>query len=269
MNGNNVYCPQNPSDLIIGAREKCHEGYYNVNSGWVESKEAYNTKYGYIEAKIKVPYGHSFFPGFWTFVGPGVSNNSNAAEIDIFEMLGGGRLTDFDSPDILTTNIWTEYPSIVDHGKQHKPTNFNYTQWNTYAVEWSPSKIVWYVNHSPIRVLKNHQIIDPVRVLFNFAVRPDLPPDYSTPFPSEMLVDYVKVYSLKKDCGSTLNACNYDFSNHDNKVKNTINIGNGTCSNSLSPGDNVILRASNGVEIKGSFEVPVNAELYIDANNCQ
>jgi hypothetical protein len=65
-----------------------------------------------------------------------------------------------------------------------------------------------------------------------------------------------------------MNVCSYNFSAHDNKVKNSITIGNGSCNNQLSIGDNVYLRASKSVEINGVFTVPVGAELYIDTNPC-
>lgn len=55
---------------------------------------------------------------------------------------------------------------------------------------------------------------------------------------------------------------------HDNKVKKSITIGNGSCNNSLNTGDNIYLRASEGVSINGDFTVPIGAELYIDVNSC-
>jgi beta-glucanase (GH16 family) len=237
---------------------------YSYTSGWVETKQAYNTQYGYIESRIKLPYGYGFWPAFWTFVGSGVSG-SNAAEIDIFEMLGGGQ---FGSPNIMTTNLHTEYPDIVNKFQSLTPTGFNYTTYHTYGIEWSPSKIIWYVDGSPVRLFPNHGIIDPVRIILNLAIQPDYLPNSSTPFPSDMLVDYVKVYDLKKDCSNDLNVCNYNFGTYDNKVKKSITIGNGSCTNSLNVGQNIFLRASEGVLINGDFTVPIGSELYIDVNPC-
>lgn len=83
-----------------------------------------------------------------------------------------------------------------------------------------------------------------------------------------MLIDFVKVYNLDNDCNTNLNICNYNFTSHDNRVKKNITIGNGSCSNSLNSGDNIFLRASEGVLINGDFSVPLGAELYIDVNSC-
>jgi len=58
------------------------------------------------------------------------------------------------------------------------------------------------------------------------------------------------------------------FGGHDNKVKDRIEIGNGGCSNIQPIGSSIILRAKEEVIINGNFEVPLGAELYMDANNC-
>ncbi|MCO5269897.1 MAG: glycoside hydrolase family 16 protein [Brumimicrobium sp.] len=235
---------------------------YRYTSGWVETKQAYNTQYGYIESRIKLPYGYGFWPAFWTFVGDGVSG-SNAAEIDIFEMLGHSPSNE------ITTNIHLNYPDGNIYFQKQTPTNYDYNNtWHTYGIEWSPSKIIWYVDGSPIRLFPNHGIIDPVRIILNLAIEPDYLPNSSTPFPSDMLVDYVKVYDLKKDCSNDLNVCNYNFGTYDNKVKKSITIGNGSCTNSLNVGQNIFLRASEGVLINGDFTVPIGSELYIDVNPC-
>jgi len=268
VNNNPTYCPPNPP-TVWGACWPCANQWYNYTSGWVETKQAYNTQYGYIESRIKLPYGYGFFPAFWTFIGSGV-NGSNAAEIDVFEMLGGDLNTNslYNTPNIMTTNLHTEYPDIVDKFKSLIPTGFDYTSYHNYGIEWAPSKIIWYVDGYPVRLFTDHGIVDPVRIILNLAIRPNLFPNSSTPFPSNMLVDYVKVYDLKNDCSSIINTCNYNFSTYDNKVKKEIIIGGSACVNSIPNNTNMYLRATDGVLIKGDFTVPVGSELYIDVNPC-
>lgn len=269
VNKTPVNCPSNPPSPTTWACGSCNQGTHQYTSGWVETKYPHNTQFGYIEARIKLPYGYGFWPAFWTWRGDGIPT-SNEAEIDIFEMLGGNTnpFSLFNTPSIMTTNIHTYYPDNNIFYEENIPTGFNYTQWHTYSVEWSPSKIIWYVDGSPIRLFPNHGIIDPIRIILNLAIRPDILPNQSTPFPSDMLVDFVKVYKLKNDCNTVLNVCNYNFGTHDNKVKQSITIGNGTCINTLNIGQNIFLRASEGVLINGDFTVPEGAQLYIDANTC-
>jgi len=261
---------------------------YEYTSGWVETNATYNIQYGYLESRVKLPYGKGFWPAYWTFVGTGVSG-TNAAEIDIFEMLGSHSTSE------LTTNYHHDYcsssrpdytggscPQLPSHYEKSAPTGFSWDQqWHTYAVEWSPSKIIWYVDGFPIRTFNQTgqtdpatgmpiYPIDPVRIILNFAIEPWSLPDNTTPFPSEMRVDYVRVYQLdNSQCSTTdMNVCNYNFSTHDNKVKKNVIIGNGTCTNSLSTGDDVYIRASEGILINGDFTVPVGGELYLDVNGC-
>lgn len=236
---------------------------YSYTSGWVESKRAYNTQYGYIEANINFPYQFALWPAFWTFIGDSVENGTNAAEIDIAEMLGKT------GPNTITTNIHKVFPDNNIFFEKHSPSNFIWgnNNWHKYAIEWSPSKIIWYLDDCLIRVFPNHGIIDSIRIIIGIGLIPDVQLN-TTSFPQKMNVDYVRVYNLKNDCNTMLNLCNYNFGTHDNKVKKNIIIGNGNCLNTLNIGENVYLRASEGVLINGDFIVPIGAELYIDVNPC-
>lgn len=277
-------CPAGSVNQWGCARQYYNTGQpYSYTSGWVETKQAYNTQYGYIESRIKLPNGHGFWPAFWTFIGDGVSG-SNAAEIDVFEMLGSDTL----APHKVGTNIHKEYcpaqtvncatlyqqlcpndnPNILCNGQDLIPVNFSYVDWHTYAIEWSPSKIIWYIDGFPVRIYPNPGIIDPVRIILNFAIEPWALPNQTTPFPSEMFVDYVRVYEMNNDCNTNMDVCNYNFSTHDNRVKRNITIGNGTCTNTIGSGQNIYLRASEGILINGDFTMPLGSELYIDVNSC-
>jgi len=259
MDDNSTYCPPNPP-TVWGACWPCDNKWYSYTSGWVETQPSQNVQYGLIQSRIKLPYGRGFWPAFWTFIGGGVSG-SNAAEIDIFEMLG--HLPS----NIITTNIHTNYGNEPYNYQEANMGNYANTYHN-YAVAWSPSKIVWYVDGNPIRISTNHGIVDPVRIILNFAIEPEYLPNSSTPFPSEMLVDYVKVYRLKKDCNTNISSCNFDFNNIDNRVKHNIIIGGSGCVNSVPSGRNIYLRATNSFRIEGSFTVPIGSTFFVDVNPC-
>jgi beta-glucanase (GH16 family) len=187
-------------------------------------------------------------------------NPTNAAEIDIAEMLGET------GPEVIQTNLHKYYPD--DYRLDVKLNNgYQWSNWHTYGIEWSPSKIIWYLNGFPIRVFPNHGVVDPIKLIFAVGVRPgaDLS---SMNFPYKMYTDYVKVYKLKTDCNTALNLCNYSFTSYDNKVKKSITIGNGSCANTILTGQNITLRASEGILINGDFTVQSGAELYMDVNTC-
>ncbi len=272
LNKNPVTCPTNPTQTTFACGLATPGQVYPYNSGWVETSQSYNTQFGYIEAKIKLPFGYGFWPAFWTWRGSGVPT-SNETEIDIFEILGG----EITNPNTITNNIHLNYNDNNMYLNKLSPVNFNYTNWHTYGIEWSPSKIIWYVDGLPVRLFPNHGIIDPARIIFNIAIdknhlpkEPSMhfPPMYSPYFPAKMLVDYIKVYELKNDCNTVINACAYNFSLHDNKVKKEIFLGGGSCVNVIPLNTIQFLRAADGVLINGDFIVPLGAELYIDVNPC-
>jgi len=268
--------------------------YHPFTSGWVETDPILNTQYGYIEAKIKLPYGKGLWPAFWTFVGDGLSNWHNSAEIDIFEMLGdmdwyfkkcilltlGDTICslneEVDYKKLQTTNIHRDYcpphcPQPDYFAMSILPSASDYTHWHKYAVEWSPSKIIWYVDDYPVRIFPNHGIIDPVRIIFDIAIQRDslknpINSVYSTSFPQYMYVDYVKVYSLRKNCNDYIYTTQYDFSTYDNIEKNFIKIGSGGGQNSIPTGNTIYMRASDFIELEGDFTMPLGSSLYMDAS---
>ena len=242
---------------------------YSYTSGNVQSATP-NIHYGYFEAKIKVPDGHGFWPAFWTFVN---TTTNGTQELDMFEMLPG-HTHDPQSGIIHDENVassnWhlsqttgggfsTAVATIVD----------DYTQWHTWGVEWNSERIIYYVDGQPYRIFDNEGFFDPTKLIFNIALNPWIQPQQwsSSDFPSTMNIDYVRYYRPHLDCNTNLYACNYDFSNHDNKVKKNIVISSG-CSNSLSVGDDVHLRSNTGVDIVGDFYVPIGAELFLDGTPC-
>lgn len=240
----------------------CNKEWYSYTSGWVETQPAKNIQYGLIQARIKLPYGYGFWPAFWTFVGDGLHSHTNAAEIDIFEMLG--HLPS----NIITTCIHTDYGNEPNNYQESDMGNYAYTYHN-YAVAWSPSKIVWYVDCNPIRISTNHGIVDPVRIILNFAIEIDYLPNSSTPFPSEMLVDYVKVHQLRNDCSNNLSIDNSnDFNSLDHRVKNSITINNAVSTIKVPSETSVYLRADQSFQINSSFEVPIGSSFFVDVNPC-
>jgi beta-glucanase (GH16 family) len=194
----NYTCPPESLHPWGCARQYNTGSSYQYTSGWVETQPAYNTQYGMIEARISLPYGRGFWPAFWTFVGEGLESHTNAAEIDIFEMYGHKPATN------LETNVHLEYcnpdrfdypacPSIPSYHKSHLIPSYA-NKFHVYAIEWTPEFLKWRFNGTAIRVMNNPGVVDPVRTIMNMAVLVGNPPTANTPFPSDIKVDYVRVY---------------------------------------------------------------------------
>ncbi|MCL2722755.1 MAG: hypothetical protein FWD47_15605 [Treponema sp.] len=83
-----------------------------------------------------------------------------------------------------------------------------------------------------------------------------------------MYVDYVKVYQLKYDCGTTVVGIP-DFSTFDYKVKKSITLNSPMYWTGRTAAMNkVTLRATDFIELQGGFEVPLGVELNIIPTSC-
>lgn len=272
LNNSSAICPTPAPDPISSACVGCvSRKRYEYTSGWVETTPMNSTQYGYIEARIKLPYRAStstmkwgFWPAFWTYIGDG-TNPTNHAEIDIFEIYGSNP------NNLVETNAHTCYaddnPNCIEHYLvKHLLPNFTYTEWHTYAIEWNQNKIIWYIDGVAIRALYNHGIIDPVRIILNMAVQKNsrYHPPKDNPFTEYMYVDYVRVYDLKCSKNTVVNEIN-NLTTYNYGIKKSITLSKATV---IPAGSNIHLRATDFIELKTGFEVGSNSQLYLDITPC-
>ncbi len=259
-------CPAwalDPATALYHCKRQYDTGQpYDYTSGWVQSKQAYNTQYGYIEAEIYFDYGIGLWPAFWTFVGDGVLNATNDSEIDIAELTGESGINNFG------TNIHRSQSDPDIYGEMIAPPNYSWSSWHKYAIEWSPTKIIWYLDDIQVRTMHNHGIVDPVLLIFGIGLRPTINLSQMN-FPYKKYVNFVKVWKPKIQCDLSLNLCNYSFSSYTNAtVKDKIIIGDNSCKNTILNGENIYLRASDEIIINGDFSIQLGAELFLDVQPC-
>ena len=271
-NNSPITCPTPVPTAVVC--EKCIAGKtYKYRSGYVQTKPAYNTQFGYIEARIKFPYKKGkewgFWPAFWVWRGGDLLTWSNAAEIDICEIFARNR-----PPDHFQMGVGRAYDPNRDWDGPftYQSSNFSYKEWHTYAIEWNPARLIWYLDGKAIASVSNHRIVDPIRIILNLAVLKNSWPDsqYQPPttgsWSDKMEVDWVKVYSLKcddKNIPLTINSL-ADLANYNNKVKKSITINSIT----IPSGNDITLRANDFIELKPGFEVQTGRELYLDVSPC-
>ncbi len=270
-----VYCP----DLNIGfnytAAGRCtHETWYPTQSGWAETVgNIISFKYGYLEARIKFAHGSNYHNGFWTFYADG-NTNINAGEIDIVES----------THNVVNTNVHTCYTQIplpngttttdpsCYSGSYDLPVPLHTNAFHKFAVEWTPDTIRWYFDDSPYRVVTNHGIVDHVRIILSGNLNSiDDATLNAMPYSSEMLVDYVRAYELQQDCETVVNDCSFNFQAHMNNIaiKKSITIGSnfGSCSNIQTPNSDIHLWATDFIDLKGDYQVPLGSELTLTVEN--
>lgn len=191
--------------LVITARRTagsaapdCYYGPCQYTSARLLSAHRVEFAYGRIEARIKVPGGAGLWPAFWA-LGANIDRVGwpQSGEIDIMEFVGRNPTT------IFGTIHGPGYAGGQSFGGTY---DFNAPvpdAFHTYAVEWQPGRIVWYVDGikyheaTPDHVAPNPWVFDHgFFLLLNMAVGGNFggPVGADTQFPASMLVDYVRVY---------------------------------------------------------------------------
>ena len=199
----------------------------NFTSGFVQTKNKAYFKYGYIEARIKMPKNKSTWPGFW--MSPNNSPYSAGwpdwGEIDIVEAKGSNR--QFAASDAHWRDKNTPTGQTGSHRNRQgviPPSKFgtnDTTEWHTYGVKWTEGKLEYFIDgelHHTITEFKNSNSTGSPNEPFdqdfflrlnlaiggNYIDSPWNDPNNSVGatngegFPATMSIDYVRVYEMRK-----------------------------------------------------------------------
>jgi beta-glucanase (GH16 family) len=184
------------------ANYQCHYGTCQYTSGRILTADKFSQRYGRFEASIKIPKGQGIWPAFWMLGG---NNWPTTGEIDIMENVGNQPNT------VYGTVHGPGYSGAEGIGGNRNIGTPLSNAFHTYAVEWSPNLIVWFLDGSeyfrvtPANLGGDQWVFDHnFFMILNVAVGGYWPgyPDASTVFPQTMLVDYVRV-SAWTDGGTT------------------------------------------------------------------
>jgi beta-glucanase (GH16 family) len=189
--------------LAITARQSdgalsCYYGPCQFTSARLVSQHKAEFAYGRIETRIKVPAGAGLWPAFWS-LGTNIGDVGwpQTGEIDIMEFVG--RVPN----EIFGTIHGPGYSGGASFGGTHDFGAPVSNSFHTFAIEWQPNRIDWYVDgilyHSatPASVAPNQWVFNhPFFLILNLAVGGNFggPVDPNLVFPRAMLVDYVRVY---------------------------------------------------------------------------
>ena len=195
-------------------------------SGKIRSKGLASWKYGRFEARVKLPQGQSNWPAFWMLPEENTYGDwPLSGEIDIMEAINLGAKC-----DNCENSAQENRSSAALHFGQPWPENQFRTQKHTlpngaesyhvFALEWTEGKIDWFVDDQKILSMTENEwytgavskdknslapFDQPFYLMFNLAVGGNLPDNRNektfnaNSFPSELLVDWVRVYQCKED----------------------------------------------------------------------
>ena len=175
-------------------------------------------RYGRFEFRARLPQGKGLWPALWMLPQDDAYGGWAASgEIDVMELVG-------DKPhEVLgSVHFGSAFPkrSFVTHAKP-LPAGTSVEEFHVYAVEWEPGEIRWLLDGEAWATqsfwwscsrLRRGQGVEaqttadlnpwpapfdqPFYLVMNLAVGGGLPgvPAPTTAFPSELIVDYVRVY---------------------------------------------------------------------------
>jgi beta-glucanase (GH16 family) len=165
--------------LHITADQREMEGM-DYTSGLIASYDRFTFTYGYLEMRAKIPAGRGLWPAFWIHL----NDDDKSGEIDVFEFLGH-------EPNIIHMSY--HFPELQEFWFNGPDYSQGY---HTYAVDWEPDKIVWYVDGVERARTTTDIPNEPMYIIANLAVGGDWPgsPDRNTKFPAQYDIDYIRVY---------------------------------------------------------------------------
>lgn len=155
---------------------------YNYASAIITSLNRPQFSYGYFETRAKLPTGKGLWPAFWL-------TNDRSLEIDIMELLGEQPTRMYMTYHRAGTQVYQRFYDGPDFSAGY----------HTFAVDWQPTYIRWYVDDVLRAEYKGSVPSDPMWLIFNTSVGGAWPqdPDASTPLPQTYEVDYLRVYDQK------------------------------------------------------------------------
>jgi beta-glucanase (GH16 family) len=199
--------PANPN-AYVGAGGSLHivaqkpsAGVYT--SARLKSEGLFSFQYGRIEAQIQIPESQGMWPAFW-LLGDNILIDPWPAcgELDVMEHINGSN-PENEGYDWVQGSI---HGTNLNGGTQYHPTGFSATAFHKYGMIWTKGQIQYYID-TPTNVYATFTPTTqtgtwpfdqgPQFVLLNLAVGGTWPgsPDATTVFPSQMLVDYVRIYT--------------------------------------------------------------------------
>ena len=177
-------------------------------SARLKTQGLFSFRYGRLEVRALVPEAQGFWPAAW-LLGNNITtvNWPACGEQDVLERVDAAGTPDWNEGSIHGTgftggNLGTRYsfPSLQTAAELH-----------TYGMIWSPGSVAYYVDdythpyvtYTPSSLSALSGAAWPFDagqsnfIILNLAIGGSWPgsPDSTTPFPSTMLIDYVRIYT--------------------------------------------------------------------------
>lgn len=178
-------------------------------SARLKSQGLFSFQYGRFEVRAQVPEAQGLWPAGW-LLGNNITTVDWPAsgEMDVLERVNAAKTPDWNEGSIHGTGFTggSGLGTVLNF-----PAGQTAAGWHTYGMIWSKGSVAYYVDdpsHPYVTYTTSNMnglsgAVWPFDagqssfILLNLAIGGDWPgpPDSTTPFPAEMLVDYVRVYT--------------------------------------------------------------------------
>jgi beta-glucanase (GH16 family) len=171
-------------------------------SGTLQSTDAagagFAQRFGYFEARVKVPRGQGLLPAFYLLSNEHVRHGAApASEFDILEGKGS-------APDELYTTLHRDsaHPGDIQNRHNRTRTGVDLSRdFHVYGMLWAPDldHVAFYLDGKPVMEVAKFDTTDdaPVAIILQLILGTWVgEPDGSTPNPAAMQVDYVRAWQF-------------------------------------------------------------------------
>jgi len=178
-------------------------------SARLKTQGLFSFQYGRFEVRAQVPEAQGFWPAAW-LMGNNIAtvNWPACGEQDVLERVNAAKSPDWNEGSVHGTGFTgdTGLGAVFNF-----PSGQTAAAWHTYGMIWKPGSVAYYVDdpthpyvtYSTSSLTGMAGAVWPFDagqsnfIILNLAVGGDWPgsPNATTPFPSQMLVDYVRVYT--------------------------------------------------------------------------
>ncbi|WP_460545027.1 glycoside hydrolase family 16 protein [Glycomyces halotolerans] len=179
---------------------ECWYGTCEYTSGKLTTAETFTQQYGRFEVRAKMPLGQGLWPEVW-MLGENIDDVDwpNCGEIDILHISA--------EPHTVTGVIHGPGYSVDEaiSAEYSLPEGETFADtFHTFAIDWSPGTITWSVDGETYAQVNSADLRggewvfdQPFYLNLKLAVGGTVPgpPDTTTQFPQQLLVDYVRVYA--------------------------------------------------------------------------
>jgi beta-glucanase (GH16 family) len=178
-------------------------------SARLKTQGLFSFQYGRFEIRALVPEAQGFWPAGWLMGNNIVTVDWPACgEMDVLERVNAAKTPDWNEGSIHGIGFTGDagLGTVINF-----PAGQTAAQWHTYGMIWSKGSVAYYID-DPAHPYVTYTLADLKKfngavwpfdagqssfIILNLAIGGDWPgpPNAASPFPSEMLVDYVRVYS--------------------------------------------------------------------------